>query len=221
LPVSTSVRILFLPPSPDHTPPTSSAPATRRWKVRCVMEVVHPRCAGIDVSKKDAKVCVRIQGGRGRKTTSTVTTWGAMTNQVLALKDHLAEQGVTVAVMESTSDYWRPFYYVLEADLEVPLVNARDVKNVPGPQNRCLRRRLAGRPRRPRTAPGIVRAAGTDPATAGPDQGTDPHHPGPDPGDPTRGEAVGIRVCRGDSYSSSSSTRAWRAIGDRRSVLRW
>jgi transposase len=97
-----------------------------------VMEVVHPRCAGIDVSKKDAKVCVRIQGGRGRKTTSTVTTWGAMTNQVLALKDHLAEQGVTVAVMESTSDYWRPFYYVLEADLEVLLVNARDVKNVPG-----------------------------------------------------------------------------------------
>jgi transposase len=96
------------------------------------MEVVHPRCAGIDVSKKDAKVCVRIQGGRGRKTTSTVTTWGAMTNQVLALKDHLAEQGVTVAVMESTSDYWRPFYYVLEADLEVLLVNARDVKNVPG-----------------------------------------------------------------------------------------
>jgi transposase len=96
------------------------------------MEVVHPRCAGIDVSKKDAKVCVRIQGGRGRKTTSTVTTWGAMTNQVLALKDHLAEQKVTVAVMESTSDYWRPFYYVLEADLEVLLVNAHDVKNVPG-----------------------------------------------------------------------------------------
>jgi transposase len=96
------------------------------------MEVVHPRCAGIDVSKKDAKVCVRIQGGRGRKTTSTVSTWGAMTNQVLALKDHLDEQGVTVAVMESTSDYWRPFYYVLEADLEVLLVNARDVKNVPG-----------------------------------------------------------------------------------------
>jgi len=96
------------------------------------MEVVHPRCAGIDVSKKDAKVCVRVQGGRGRKTTSTVTTWGAMTNQVLALKDHLAEQGVTVAVMESTSDYWRPFYYVLESDLEVLLVNARDVKNVPG-----------------------------------------------------------------------------------------
>ena len=101
-------------------------------KVRCVMEVVHPRCAGIDVSKRDAKVCVRVQGGHGRKTSSTVTTWGAMTNQILALKDYLAEQRVTVAVMESTSDYWRPFYYVLEADFEVLLVNARDVKNVPG-----------------------------------------------------------------------------------------
>lgn len=97
-----------------------------------MVEVVHPRCAGIDISKRDAKVCVRIQGGRGRKTSSTVTTWGAMTNEVLALKDELAAQRVTVVVMEATSDYWRPFYYVLEADFEVMLVNPRDAKNVPG-----------------------------------------------------------------------------------------
>ena len=60
------------------------------------MDVVHPRCAGIDISKKDAKVCVRIQGHDNRRTTSTVTTWGAMTNQILALRDHLVEQKVTV-----------------------------------------------------------------------------------------------------------------------------
>src|SRR6478609_900521 len=96
------------------------------------MEVVHPRCAGIDVSKRDAKVCVRIQGVGGRRTSSTVTTWGAMTNQILALRDHLAAQQVTVVVMEATGDYWRPFYYPLEADFEVMLVNARSVKNVPG-----------------------------------------------------------------------------------------
>jgi len=96
------------------------------------MEVVHPRCAGIDVSKRDAKVCIRIQGGSGRKTSSTVTTWGSMTNQILALRDHLAAQQVTVVIMESTSDYWRPFYYILEADFEVLLVNAHEVKNVPG-----------------------------------------------------------------------------------------
>ena len=96
------------------------------------MEVVHPRCAGIDISKKDAKVCIRVQGGNGRKTSSTVTTWGSMTNQILALRDHLAAQQVTVVIMESTSDYWRPFYYLLEADFQVLLVNAREVKNVPG-----------------------------------------------------------------------------------------
>jgi len=96
------------------------------------MEVVHSRCAGIDVSKRDAKVCVRIQGETGRKTSSTVTTWGAMTNDILALRDHLAAAQVTVVVMEATSNYWRPFYYLLEADFEVMLVNARDVKNVPG-----------------------------------------------------------------------------------------
>ena len=96
------------------------------------MEVVHPRCAGIDVSKRDAKVCIRVQGGNGRKTSSTVTTWGSMTNQILALRDHLAAQQISVVVMESTSDYWRPFYYVPEADFEVLLVNAHEVKNVPG-----------------------------------------------------------------------------------------
>ena len=71
------------------------------------MDVVHPRCAGMDISKRDAKVCVRVQGQGNRRTTSTVTTWGAMTNQILALREHLLEQQVTWVVMESTSDYVR------------------------------------------------------------------------------------------------------------------
>ncbi len=78
------------------------------------MEVVHPRCAGIDISKRDAKVCVRIAGAGRRKTAETVTTWGSVTSQVLALRDHLAAQGVTCVVMEATGDYWKPFYYLLE-----------------------------------------------------------------------------------------------------------
>jgi transposase len=58
------------------------------------MEVVHGRCAGLDVSKKDAKVCVRVAGAGRRKTVETVTTWGSTTNQVLALREHLiAEAG--------------------------------------------------------------------------------------------------------------------------------
>ena len=97
------------------------------------MEVVHVRCAGLDVSKKDAKVCVRVAGAGRRKTVETVTTWGSMTNQVLALREHLIAERVTCAVMEATGDYWKQFYYLLEdAGFEVMLVNARHVKNLPG-----------------------------------------------------------------------------------------
>ncbi len=88
------------------------------------MEVVHPRCAGLDVSKRDAKVCVRVAGSGRAAARSTVSTWGAVTNQVLALREHLVAQQVTLVVMEATGDYWKPFYYLLEdAPLEVMLVN--------------------------------------------------------------------------------------------------
>jgi len=97
------------------------------------MDVVHPRCAGVDVSKRDAKVCVRIASTGRAKAKSTVTTWGSVTNQVLALRDHLIVEEVTLVVMEATSDYWKPFYYLLEdGPFEVMLVNARHVKNLPG-----------------------------------------------------------------------------------------
>jgi transposase len=97
------------------------------------MEVVHGRCAGLDISKKDAKVCVRVAGAGRRKTTETVVTWGSTTNQVLALREHLVAEHITCAVMEATGDYWKPFYYLLEdAGFEVLLVNARHVKNLPG-----------------------------------------------------------------------------------------
>lgn len=89
------------------------------------MEVVHARCAGMDISKSDAKVCVRIAGAGRRKTVETVTTWSSMTGQILALRDHLLAERVTCVVMEATSDYWKPFYYLLEdAGFELMLVNA-------------------------------------------------------------------------------------------------
>jgi transposase len=97
------------------------------------MELVHPRCAGLDVSKRDAKVCVRVAGAGRAAATSTVTTCGAVTNQVLALREHLIVEQVSLVVMEATGDYWKPFYYLLEdAGFEVMLVNARHVKNLPG-----------------------------------------------------------------------------------------
>ena len=92
------------------------------------MDLLHPRCAVIDGSKRDAKVCVRVAGS-GCQGRNTVTTWGSVTNQVLALRDHLQ---VTLVVMEATGDYWKPFFYVLEDGFEVLLVNPRHVKNLRG-----------------------------------------------------------------------------------------
>ena len=97
------------------------------------MEVVHERCAGLDISKKDAKLCVRVAGSGRRRTVETVTTWGSTTGQVLALREHLLAERVGCVVREATSDYWKPFYYLLEdAGFELLLVNARHVKNLPG-----------------------------------------------------------------------------------------
>jgi transposase len=97
------------------------------------MEVIHSRCAGMDVSKRDAKVCIRSAGSGRRRTVESVRTWAATTNQILALREHLVAEQVSLVVMEATGDYWKPFYYLLEdAGFEVMLVNARQVKNLPG-----------------------------------------------------------------------------------------
>jgi transposase len=97
------------------------------------MDVVHMRCAGLDVSKRDAKACVRVQAEGRTRATSKVTTWAAVTSQILALRDHLVAEEVTLVVMEATGDYWKPFYYLLDdGPFEVMLVNARHVKNLPG-----------------------------------------------------------------------------------------
>ena len=128
VPLSPSVRLLYLP----ALPATDTEWSVDEKQVE-MMEVVHVRCAGLDISKKDAKVCVRIAGAGRRKTVETVTTWASTTNQVLALREHLVAQKVTCAVMEAISGYWKPFYYLLEdAGFEVLLVNARHVKNLPG-----------------------------------------------------------------------------------------
>ncbi|MCX4647222.1 IS110 family transposase [Streptomyces sp. NBC_01446] len=97
------------------------------------MDVLHERCAGLDISKKDAKACVRAPSTKRRGSfTSEITTWGATTNAVLALREHLIAARVSLVVIEATSDYWKPFYYLLTEDLNVILVNARQAKNLPG-----------------------------------------------------------------------------------------
>jgi len=96
------------------------------------MDIVHERAAGLDISKRDAKVCLRVPGQRAGTYTSRVTTWGATTRQILELRDVLEREHVTTVVMEATSDYWKPFYYLLEETLPVMLVNAKAARNIPG-----------------------------------------------------------------------------------------
>jgi transposase len=128
VPSSPSVRLLNLP-----CPPHDGHPQVSTWEGRRTVEVVHARCAGLDISKKDAKVCVRVAGAGRRKTVETVTTWSSMTSQILALREHLIAERITCAVMEATGDYWKPFYYLLEdAGFDLLLVNSRHVKNLPG-----------------------------------------------------------------------------------------
>ncbi len=96
------------------------------------MEVMHECCAGLDISKKDAKVCIRV-ARPGKKPIETITTWSAMTRDIVALREHLLAAQVTCVSMEATSSYWKPFYYLLEdSGFELVLANAADVKNMPG-----------------------------------------------------------------------------------------
>ena len=97
-------------------------------------ELAVARVAAVDVAKASGVVCTRVprEGEPGRFVTR-VWTAGATTNAILELADELAAERIEKVVLESTSDYWRPFYYLLEAaGLRVELVNARDVKNAPG-----------------------------------------------------------------------------------------
>ena len=97
------------------------------------MELVHARCAGIDVGKKFAVVAIRVAGSGRRKTEVTVKRYESMTPTILALREDLLAAGVTGVVMESTGQYWKPFYYALEgAGFELILGNAREIRNLPG-----------------------------------------------------------------------------------------
>lgn len=96
-----------------------------------MMDVLHERCAGIDISKTDVKVCVRTPS-RNRQRHSEIRTFSAMTGDLLAMRDWLIEQGVTVVGMEATSSYWKPVFYLLEDQVQCWLLNAQHMKAVPG-----------------------------------------------------------------------------------------
>jgi transposase len=110
-----------------------SVPAGQQVEVDEHEEIVG-RVAAIDVAKASGMVCTRVPHATkaGRRVTR-VWQVPSTTNQILELAEQLAGEGIERVVVESTSDYWRPFVYVLEArGLVVWLVNARDVKHLPG-----------------------------------------------------------------------------------------
>ena len=95
-------------------------------------ELLVARVAAIDVAKAAGKVAVRLPGRAGRRV-SRVWDVAATSGAVTDLAEHLVGQGIEKVTVESTSDDWRIWYYLLEAaGLDVQLVNAREVKNVPG-----------------------------------------------------------------------------------------
>jgi transposase len=95
------------------------------------MEVVHPRCCGIDVHKATVVACL-LCSEAGNIPNKEVRTYGTMTADLLRLVDWLVAVGCTHVAMESTGVYWKPVYNLLEGTLEVLIVNARHIKNVPG-----------------------------------------------------------------------------------------
>jgi transposase len=95
------------------------------------MEVLHQRCAGLDVHKKTVVAAVRIVNGN--KVTTEVRTFPTTMAGLLALSDWLSENGVTHVAMEATGVYWKPVWHVLsDGEFELVLANAAHVKNVPG-----------------------------------------------------------------------------------------
>lgn len=90
------------------------------------MKTLYERCAGLDVHKKTVVACVRTPAGHETR------TFGTMTAELLELSDWLVTQGVTQVAMESTGDYWKPIFNILEGTVEVILVNAQHLKTVPG-----------------------------------------------------------------------------------------
>jgi transposase len=95
------------------------------------MEIIHRRCAGLDVHEAFVVVCRRRldEDGPVQKETREYST---MTNDLLRLADWLAEGGVTHVAMESSGVFWKPIWNVLEDRFTILLVNARHVKQVPG-----------------------------------------------------------------------------------------
>lgn len=94
------------------------------------MEVLYPRCAGLDVHKDLVVACVRI--AQEKRVDYEIREFGTTTKELLALLDWLSSHGITHAAMESTGVYWKPVWHILEGAFSLTLGNAKQMKTVPG-----------------------------------------------------------------------------------------
>lgn len=96
-----------------------------------MLDIMFRQCAGLDVHKKSVTVCVLIPGKKG-KVCRLFKTFGTTTKALQEMKAWLLELGVTHVAMESTGVYWKPVYNILQDEIEVWVVNAQHIKQVPG-----------------------------------------------------------------------------------------
>jgi transposase len=94
------------------------------------MDVLHPKCAGLDVHQQTVVACART--GSGKTITYDIHTFGTTTPQLLALSDWLTAHGCTHVAMESSGVFWKPVWHVLEGSFELVLANAMHIRNIPG-----------------------------------------------------------------------------------------
>lgn len=95
------------------------------------MQVTYQHCAGIDVHKKTVVVCCLSVDANGKPQRET-RTYGTTTRELLSLCDWMSSGSITHVAMESTGEYWKPVYNVLESSFEVRVVNSHHFKQVPG-----------------------------------------------------------------------------------------
>jgi len=96
-----------------------------------IIRIVHPICCGLDVHKESVSACVIFPDDKGEEQYD-VKVFGTFTDDLMRLRDWLAEHNCPVVAMESTGVYWRPVHNVLEDSVDVVLANARDMHNVSG-----------------------------------------------------------------------------------------
>jgi transposase len=93
------------------------------------MEILYPRCAGLDVHKDSVVARIRCVS---EPVHDEVKTFATTTSALLELNEFLSAQGVTHVAMEATGVYWKPVWHLLEGDFELILANAQHIRNVPG-----------------------------------------------------------------------------------------